>query len=188
MWRAALTAGTSRAGISLVGVCIPPSWQTLDEGDQAMKRRLGTRSWPMAAWTSDHPALRACHHHCRLACRRSRRRSGFVVPPGADINSPAPQGTETDVTEMVATGGQTGGALGLVRQTIAPKRGPPPHIHQAEDESSDVVSGEFKVKLGDRILSAPAQSVLFVPRGTAHAYQNVGTAWRVAGGRDASGV
>lgn len=89
---------------------------------------------------------------------------------------------------MVATGGQTGGALGLVRQTIAPKRGPPPHIHRAEDESSDVVSGEFKVKLGVRILSAPAQSVLFVPRGTAHAYQNVGTAWRVAGGRDPSGV
>ena len=38
-----------------------------------------------------------------------------------------------------------------------------------------VVSGEFKVKLGDRIMSAPAQSVMFVPRGTAHAFQNVGT-------------
>jgi quercetin 2,3-dioxygenase len=34
---------------------------------------------------------------------------------------------------------------------------------------------EFKVKLGDRIMSAPAQSVMFVPRGTAHAFQNVGT-------------
>jgi hypothetical protein len=37
------------------------------------------------------------------------------------------------------------------------------------------VSGEFKVKLGDRIMNAPAQSVMFVPRGTAHAFQNVGT-------------
>jgi mannose-6-phosphate isomerase-like protein (cupin superfamily) len=36
------------------------------------------------------------------------------------------------------------------------------------------VSGEFKVKLGDRIMSAPAQTVMFVPRGTAHTFQNVG--------------
>ena len=63
----------------------------------------------------------------------------------------------------------------MFRQTIAPKSGPPTHIHQGEDEFFYVVSGEFKVKLGDRIMSAPAQSVMFVPRGTAHAYQNVGT-------------
>ena len=43
------------------------------------------------------------------------------------------------------------------------------------DEFFYVVKGEFKVKLGDRIMSAPAQSVMFVPRGTAHTFQNVGT-------------
>ena len=62
----------------------------------------------------------------------------------------------------------------MFRQTIAPKSGPPTHVHQTEDEFFYVVSGEFKVKLGDRIMSAPAQSVMFVPRGTAHAFQNVG--------------
>ena len=86
-----------------------------------------------------------------------------------------PQGREADVTEMVATRDQTGGALGLVRQTIAPKSGPPTHIHQAEDEFLYVVSGVFKVRLGDRIVSAPARSVVFVPRGTEHTFENVGT-------------
>jgi quercetin 2,3-dioxygenase len=62
----------------------------------------------------------------------------------------------------------------LYRQTIAPKSGPPTHIHQAEDEFFYVVSGEFRVKLGDRIMSAPAHSFMFVPRGTAHSFQNVG--------------
>jgi quercetin 2,3-dioxygenase len=62
----------------------------------------------------------------------------------------------------------------LFRQTIAPKSGPPTHIHQTEDEIFYVVKGEFKLKLGDRIVSAPAQSVMFVPRGTAHTFQNVG--------------
>ena len=37
------------------------------------------------------------------------------------------------------------------------------------------MKGEFKVKLGDRIMNAPAQSVMFIPRGTAHTFQNVGT-------------
>jgi quercetin 2,3-dioxygenase len=63
----------------------------------------------------------------------------------------------------------------LFRQTIAPKSGPPTHVHQTEDEFFYVVSGEFKVKLGERVLNAPAQSVLFVPRGTAHTFENVGT-------------
>ena len=75
----------------------------------------------------------------------------------------------------------------LFRQTIAPKSGPPTHIHQTEDEFFYVVSGEFKLKLGDRIVSAPAQSVMFVPRGTAHTFQNVGTEPGVTGRRDARG-
>jgi hypothetical protein len=33
----------------------------------------------------------------------------------------------------------------------------------------------IKVKFGEHIMSAPAQSVMFVPRGTPHAFQNVGT-------------
>ncbi len=100
--------------------------------------------------------------------------AGFVVLPGGAPRFSGPKGREADVTELVATRDQTGGALGLVRQTIAPKSGPPTHIHQAEDEFFYVVSGEFRVKLGDRIMSAPAQSVIFVPRGTAHTFQNVG--------------
>jgi quercetin dioxygenase-like cupin family protein len=99
------------------------------------------------------PALRA-HRGCRR--RRGVRR-------------------EADVTELLATREQTGGALGLFRQTIAPKSGPPTHIHQAEDEFFYVVNGEFNFKLGDRVVSAPARSIVFVPRGIAHTFQNVGT-------------
>src|SRR5262249_59215485 len=63
----------------------------------------------------------------------------------------------------------------VLGQAVGPKSGPPVHIHKGEDEFFNVVSGEFKVKLGDRIMNAPAQSVMFVPRGTAHTFQNVGT-------------
>lgn len=63
----------------------------------------------------------------------------------------------------------------MFRQTIAPKSGPPAHIHGAKDEFFYVVSGEFKFKLGDRIVSVPARSIIFVPRGTAHTFKNIGT-------------
>jgi mannose-6-phosphate isomerase-like protein (cupin superfamily) len=99
----------------------------------------------------------------------------FVVLPDRAPRFSGPQGREADVTELLATRDQTGGALGLFRQTIAPKSGPPLHIHRAEDEFFYVVSGEFNFKLGDRIMSVPARSIVFVPRGTAHTFKNVGT-------------
>ena len=100
---------------------------------------------------------------------------GLIVLPDRAPRFSGPQGREADFTEILATREQTGGALGLFRQTIAPNSGPPAHVHQTEDEFFYVVSGEFSIKLGDRTVSAPAGSVIFVPRGTAHAFRNVGT-------------
>ena len=100
---------------------------------------------------------------------------GFIVLPDRAPRFSGPQGREADFTEILATREQTGKALGLFRQTIAPNSGPPIHVHQTEDEFFYVVSGEFSVKLGDRTASAPARSVIFVPRGTAHAFRNVGS-------------
>jgi quercetin dioxygenase-like cupin family protein len=102
-------------------------------------------------------------------------REGFVVPPDHAAHFSGPRGREADVTEVLATREQTGAALGLFRQTIAPESGPPAHVHRAADEFFYVVSGEFSFRLGERVVSAPAHSVVFVPRGTVHAFRNVGT-------------
>jgi len=101
-------------------------------------------------------------------------REGFVVLPGHAPRFAGHQGREQDFTELLATGEQTGGAFDLFRQTIAPKSGPPTHLHRTEDEFFYIVSGEFRFRVGDHIVDAPAQSVVLVPRGTAHTYQNVG--------------
>jgi mannose-6-phosphate isomerase-like protein (cupin superfamily) len=141
----------------------------------AMNLRLGTRSWPIAAQIviallSGPVVVVSVWLLAAIAAE-----TGFVVLPDAAPRFSGPKGREADLTEIVATRDQTGGSLGLFRQTIAPKSGPPTHIHQTEDEFFYVVKGDFKLKLGDRIVSAPAQSVMFVPRGTAHTFQNVGT-------------
>jgi quercetin 2,3-dioxygenase len=132
-----------------------------------MKTHIGAQSSLLAAWLlfSLLPGPTAA----------TSEGQGFVVLPDGASRFSGPQGREADVTELLATREQTAGALGLLRQTIAPKSGPPLHIHRAEDEFYYIVSGEFNFKLGDRIVSAPAQSIVFVPRGTAHTFENVGT-------------
>ena len=57
----------------------------------------------------------------------------FVVLPDTAARLIGSKGRETDVTELFATSAQTGGSLGLFRQTIAPKSGPPLHIHKTND-------------------------------------------------------
>ena len=98
--------------------------------------------------------------------------AGFVVPAGTAPRYAGPQGREADITEVYANRLQTGGSLGLLKQIIAPKSGPPTHVHLTEDEFFYVLKGHFKVKLGDQIIDAPAQSVMFVPRGVVHTFQN----------------
>jgi quercetin 2,3-dioxygenase len=100
---------------------------------------------------------------------------GLVVLPDGGSRFSGPQGREADITEILARREQTGGALGLFRQIIAPKSGPPTHIHRANDEFFYIVSGEFKFKVGDRVVNTPVRSIVFVPRGTAHTFENVGT-------------
>jgi mannose-6-phosphate isomerase-like protein (cupin superfamily) len=141
-----------------------------------MKLLFGTRFWlaaasVLAALLSGPAVVATVWFFAAIAAE-----AGFVVLPDGAPRFSGPRGREADVTELMATREQTGGSLGLFRQTIAPNSGPPTHIHQTEDEFFYVVSGEFKVKLGDRIVSAPGRSVIFVPRGTAHTFKNVGVA------------
>lgn len=73
-----------------------------------------------------------------------------------------------------ARGEQTGGSLTAFENVVAPGDGPPLHTHANEDESMYVIEGEVRFRLGDELQAAPAGSFVFIPRGTPHAWQNVG--------------
>lgn len=73
-----------------------------------------------------------------------------------------------------AVGRDTGGRYGLVegrlrRELLAP--GPPPHVHESEEEAFYVVEGELKVQIGERTLQAHA-GTFALPRGTVHTFSN----------------
>ena len=67
----------------------------------------------------------------------------------------------------------TGGSLTVLEFVHAPHAGPPLHRHHREDELWYVLDGDYRFKAGDTMFRLSTGGVAFVPRGTAHCFQNV---------------
>ncbi len=72
------------------------------------------------------------------------------------------------------TSEQTGGAYSLFEISSQPQGGLPPHIQHRDDECFYVLEGEFQFLVDDRTMSVGVGSLLYVPRGNLHAYENLG--------------
>jgi mannose-6-phosphate isomerase-like protein (cupin superfamily) len=77
-----------------------------------------------------------------------------------------------DTYTFKATGDDTGGALALSAARVPPQGGPPPHIHDREDEFYYLLDGALQVRDGDRLFTAEPGSFVFVPRGRLHCFHN----------------
>ncbi|HEY9456721.1 MAG TPA: cupin domain-containing protein [Gaiella sp.] len=73
-------------------------------------------------------------------------------------------------------GGQTDGQLLALETVAAPGEGPPLHTHANEGECLVVLEGAMRFRFGDQVEDAPAGTVVYVPRGAPHTWQNVGDA------------
>ena len=69
---------------------------------------------------------------------------------------------------------ETAQAMSVIEDTVEPGYGPPPHIHRDEHEIFYVVEGEFTFSLGGDAMSAPPGTIVTVPKGQLHTFQNVG--------------
>lgn len=79
-----------------------------------------------------------------------------------------------DTYTTILTGAQTGGAFTLLEALVPPETGPPPHWHNAEDETFILLDGELDFTLGDETVRATEGTTVYVPRGTLHSFTNVG--------------
>ncbi len=67
----------------------------------------------------------------------------------------------------------TAGAYSIHDNTIPPgSPGPRPHIHRHHEEVFYVSEGELNVRVGPRTITAPAGSLVVVPRGVVHQPSN----------------
>jgi len=82
----------------------------------------------------------------------------------------------TDLMEVLITREQSRGQYDVIRTTVQPGGGPPPHRHSREDELFYVVAGEFEFIRNDEHFTAGAGACVFLPRGCVHTFKNVGQA------------
>lgn len=94
------------------------------------------------------------------------------------IHIPARGGVTTwvnsDIYTTILTAGSTGGSLGMVRATVPPGGGPPPHVHAHSDEVFYLIDGDLQFLDGERTLTVGAGEAVFLPRGTKHGFSNPG--------------
>jgi mannose-6-phosphate isomerase-like protein (cupin superfamily) len=55
-----------------------------------------------------------------------------------------------------------------------PAGGPPEHIHIREDEIYYILDGQLRFKVDQEFLDARTGSLVFIPQGTPHCFQNTG--------------
>ncbi len=68
-------------------------------------------------------------------------------------------------------GRDTGGVVSAVESHDVPGGGPPPHIHHREDETFQVLEGEYEWTVGGKTFIAHQGTTVFAPRGIPHTYR-----------------
>lgn len=76
---------------------------------------------------------------------------------------------------ILEDGSTTDGRLGIAVSTLAPHTdGPPQHLHGRHDEGFYVISGTARFTSGTDVHDAPAGSLIMVPPGVPHTFENPG--------------
>ena len=72
-------------------------------------------------------------------------------------------------------GRDTGGVVSAVESHDLPGGGPPPHIHHNEDETFQILEGEYEWTIGGETFVANKGTTIFAPRGVPHTYRYLGS-------------
>ena len=92
----------------------------------------------------------------------------IVRAPGAGDHHPGPA---SHTIKLAAR--HTNGQLSVEEFTCPPHfTGPPPHVHHGHDETFIVVSGSLEFNIDGKSHTAPAGTLAYAPRETAHAFTN----------------
>jgi quercetin dioxygenase-like cupin family protein len=78
--------------------------------------------------------------------------------------------------QILISGEMTDGKSVTLIQISPPGGGPPPHQHTNEDETFYVLEGEYEFLAGGAWVRLSAGNSAYGPRGSMHAFRNVGTA------------
>ena len=93
-----------------------------------------------------------------------------VLTPGGGLRLQS--GPGRDLIFKV-TGDDTGGAFDYFIVEVAPKGGPPLHVHHVQEETIHVLKGRFKVRIGEEIFRLDEGGFAYLPSNVPHAFLNL---------------
>ncbi|MGA7159701.1 MAG: cupin domain-containing protein [Bacteroidota bacterium] len=71
------------------------------------------------------------------------------------------------------TGQDTGGAFDYFIVEVAPKGGPPLHVHHRQEETIHVLKGKFKIRIGEEVFHLTEGGFAYLPSKVPHAFLNL---------------
>ena len=71
------------------------------------------------------------------------------------------------------TGEDTGGAFDYFMVEVAPKGGPPLHVHHKQEETIHVLKGQYKIRISDDIFYCQEGGFAYLPSNVPHAFLNL---------------
>lgn len=75
------------------------------------------------------------------------------------------------IISILLSAADTGGQFSIWESTQKPGGEPPLHVHHTADETFLVQEGHMRFMVGDKVIDAPAGSVVFGPRGIPHTFR-----------------
>lgn len=76
--------------------------------------------------------------------------------------------------EIRLHGRETGGALSIIEMRDLPGGGAPQHLHRREDETFQILEGQYEFTCGGRTFVVGPGSTVFAPRDIPHGYRYLG--------------
>ena len=83
-----------------------------------------------------------------------------------------PSGPGRDLIFKV-TGEDTGGAFDYFVVEVAPRGGPPLHVHHVQEETIHVLKGRYKIRIGESIFYLEPGGFAYLPSKVPHAFLNL---------------
>jgi quercetin dioxygenase-like cupin family protein len=71
------------------------------------------------------------------------------------------------------TGEDTGGAFDYFIVQVAPRGGPPLHVHHLQEETIHVLKGRYKIRIGDSVFYVDEGGFAYLPSKVPHAFLNL---------------
>jgi quercetin dioxygenase-like cupin family protein len=71
------------------------------------------------------------------------------------------------------TGEDTGGAFDYFIVEVAPKSGPPLHVHHKQEETIHVLKGRYKIRIGDQVYRVDEGGFAYMPSKVPHTFLNL---------------